>query len=53
MESSLGAGMDPVPFILAAYALGGALILGYAGWVLVQRKRLRSLLVAVKKRPGT
>ena len=53
MESSIGAGTDPVPFILAAYVLGSALILGYAGWVLAQRRRLKLLLVAVKKRPGT
>jgi hypothetical protein len=53
MESSFGAGMDPIPFIFAAYALGSALILGYAGWVLLQRRRLKLLLVAVKKRPGS
>lgn len=53
MESSFGTGMDPIPYIFAAYALGSALILGYAFWVLLQRRRLKLLLVAVKKSPST
>lgn len=49
MESSFGTGLDPSPFVAGAYALGAVLILGYAFWVLLERRRLHLLLAAVRQ----
>ena len=47
MESSFGAGVDPSPFIAAAYGLGTLMIFGYAVWTLIHRRHLQRLLIAV------
>ena len=39
----IGEGMDPVPFISAAYGCAALLLLSYAYWQLRLRKRLRQL----------
>jgi hypothetical protein len=48
MEPAYGAGTDPLPYIAAAYALGAVAFVGFYVWSLVDRKRLRTLLAAVK-----
>ena len=47
MDTVNGHGMDPAPFIIYAYGLGTVGLFGYAGWVMRQRLRLRSLLASV------
>lgn len=49
--ASYGANSDPTPYIAAAYGLGLALILGFATLILVERRYLRGLMVALKKSP--
>jgi hypothetical protein len=44
-----GGQTDPVPFIAAAYAVGGLLLLGYAAWQLMLRKKLRRLEQAIEE----
>ena len=44
---SIGPATDPTPYIMAAYALGTALICGFTAWTFVQRRALKRLLVAV------
>lgn len=48
MESVYGAGTDPTPFFLAAFGLGTVGILGFLVWTLVERRKLRTLLAAIK-----
>lgn len=44
----MGEQLDPVPFVAAAYATGSACIFGYALWLVLARRRLRSLLRAAR-----
>jgi hypothetical protein len=39
---------DPAPFINGAYGIAAFLLLGFAGWLVVDRKRLRVLARALK-----
>lgn len=48
MDIAFGSATDPFPFITAAYTLGAAGILGYAGWVVKERMKLRTLLATIK-----
>lgn len=48
MEPAYGAGTDPLPYLIAAYALGALAFLGFYVWCLYDRRRLRTLLAAVK-----
>lgn len=41
--------VDPVPFIAAAYGLGGCGILGFFLWVRLERRKLTRLLAALKQ----
>ena len=44
-----GAGTDPAPYILAAYALGFISIFGYTFWLYRNRVRVETFLAALKK----
>jgi hypothetical protein len=46
-----GAGTDPSPYIIGAYALGLLFILGFAILVMLERRHLRMLMSALKKSP--
>jgi hypothetical protein len=48
MSLGLTPATDPVPFILAAYTIGAAAILGFTFWIGIERKKLQSLLVTVR-----
>lgn len=41
--SPYGEGLDPIPYIAAAYGLASLLIGGFAVWIGLQRRRLRTL----------
>lgn len=47
MESLYGPGTDPVPYMILAYGIGTAGLLGFATWIIAGRMRLRRLLTAV------
>ena len=49
MGNSFGNGVDVTPFIVGAYVLGAILILGYALWTIIDRRRLQGLLRAVSE----
>ncbi len=42
-----GPKMDPIPFIIASYAISGLLIFGYAAWIVFQRKKTVQYLAAL------
>jgi heme exporter protein CcmD len=44
-----GAGTDPTPYIAGAYGIGAALIVGFAIWIVIERRHLRRLMEALKK----
>lgn len=44
----MGEGLDPVPFITAAYGVAIVLIGGFTAWTIKQRKQLRQMQVVVK-----
>lgn len=48
MESLYGAGTDPVPYMMLAYGLGTAALIGFTVWIVAGRMRLRRLLTAVQ-----
>ena len=41
-----GPKMDPIPFIVASYAISAILIFGYAAWIVIHRKRTIQYLAA-------
>lgn len=49
MNPLAGASTDPTPYIAAAYLLGAVGMVGFAGWLVAERQRLRRLLVAVQQ----
>jgi hypothetical protein len=48
MEGSISTGSDPSGFIAAAYCLGILAVVGYALWLVIQRKRLRQIYAVVR-----
>ena len=50
MMSPYGEGLDPIPYITGSYAVAVALIGGFAAWIAIQRKQLRTLRVAVQRK---
>ncbi len=44
-----GPNTDPTPYIAGAYVFGLFLILGFAGFILIERRHLRGLMAALKK----
>lgn len=48
MESMYGPGIDPTPFIAAAYLIGFFGLLGFSLWIFWQRKELRRLAEAAQ-----
>ncbi len=47
-----GEGIDPVPFIAAAFCIAATLLGGFAIWIILQRKKLKMLKEAVNYREG-
>lgn len=43
-----GEATDPMPFLLASYLLGFVLILGYSGWLYIQRRQVQRYLAAIQ-----
>jgi hypothetical protein len=43
-----GPGTNPLPYMIAAYALGAICILGYASWLFFSRRRIDRYLNALK-----
>jgi hypothetical protein len=41
---------DPTPYVAACYAIATVLLVGFYAWTVWDRKRLKTLLVAVRKR---
>lgn len=52
MESAYGAGVDPVPFMIAAYGLAVLMMAGYAVAIYVTRAKIRRLMVALSSDKG-
>ena len=50
--SPYGEGLDPVPYISAAYGIAALLLGGFTAWIIIQRRQLRTLQQAVVKRKG-
>ena len=50
MDTPFTGGTDPTPYIAAAYVLGAALLLGFYAWTIVERRKLRALLAAVRRK---
>lgn len=48
MESAYGPGLDPTPYFLGAYGLATLAIVGFLVWTIVERRKLRALLAAIK-----
>ncbi len=48
---SYGAGLDPLPFIAASYAVGVLLIVGYIGYIWRERQNLKKLAASLKEGP--
>ncbi|SMF29581.1 heme exporter protein CcmD [Pseudobacteriovorax antillogorgiicola] len=48
--SPYGEGIDPVPFIAGAYGVAVLLIGGFTIWLVTQRRQLRILQEAVKRK---
>ncbi|MFW7378845.1 MAG: hypothetical protein ACOH5I_08565 [Oligoflexus sp.] len=44
----IGEGLNPVPFIAAAYAVAAILLLGMTFWLIKHRKQLETLKAAMK-----
>lgn len=49
--TTYGAGTDPAPYIIGAYAVGFVFILGFAILIMIERRHLRMLMSALKKSP--
>ena len=49
--SPYGEGIDPIPYISAAYGLAVILLGGYATWIIAERRKLKALKVAAQYRP--
>lgn len=47
METMYGVGTNPMPYIMAAYAIGMVALVGFFVWGLWSRKRLRVYLAVV------
>lgn len=47
METPYGAGVDPVPYMVAAFGLGVFIIAGYTLTIYLTRAKIRRLLVAM------
>jgi hypothetical protein len=49
MQTDFGAGMDPVPYIIAAFGISVLLIGGYAFAVYMARGKIRRLISAMSE----
>ena len=49
MESAFGAGIDPLPYIVAAFGISVLLIAGYAVAVYMARGKIRRLISAMSE----
>ncbi len=50
MDAPFAGGTDPTAYILAAYLIGALMLLGFYAYTLVERRKLRQLLAAVRRR---
>ena len=48
-----GEGLDPIPYIAAAFCIGALLLGGYTTWIFLQRKKLKMLQDAVNYKEVT
>ena len=46
--SPYGEGLDPVPYIASAFGIAILLLGGFATWIILQRKKLRTMHNAVR-----
>lgn len=51
MSPLIGTGTDPTPYFALAYGLGFLGIVTVLVWTVLERRKLRALLAAVKKAP--
>lgn len=49
--SPYGEPTDPIPYIVAAYAIGMFCIIGYAAWLQLSRKRVERYLSTFSRNP--
>lgn len=52
MQTAFGAGMDPLPYIIAAYGISVLLIGGYTFAVYMARGKIRRLISALSENQG-
>ena len=48
--SPYGEGLDPVPYIIGAYGVATILLGGFSVWIVIQRRKLRQLQIAIQGR---
>jgi hypothetical protein len=53
MEPLYGPGTDPMPYFALAFGLGTLGLTGFFAWIALERRRLRTLLVAVHRPSGS
>ncbi|NRA63807.1 MAG: hypothetical protein HRU19_04955 [Pseudobacteriovorax sp.] len=51
--SPYGEGLNPIPYISAAFGIAALMLGGYGAWIVVQRKRLKAIKIASQYRKET
>ena len=49
MDPTFGPATDPTPFFALAFGFGTLFMVGFFVWTLLERRKLRQLLVAVQR----
>lgn len=47
MDTTYGAGIDPAPYMIAAYAIGTIMLVGYTLAIFMARAKVRRLMLAM------